>query len=375
MRFLHTADLHIGKRVFDISLTGDQKIALDFIAQTAYREKCDAVIVAGDVYDRSSPPAEAMTVFSQFVSSLCENNIAVYIIGGNHDSGERVDYMSALLEKNGVYFCGSFDGKLRTYETRDEHGELFIHLLPFVKPINVKRYFPDAQISGYEEAVRLVIDGADVDIGKRNILVAHQFMTGGETCDSEEFAIGGLDNISTSVFDGFDYVALGHLHGGQRVGRDTVRYSGSPIKYSFSEMNHKKSVTIVDIGGKGDVSIRTVPVEQPHDMRDVKGTVSELMNSPYSLDYVRVTVTDEDVPPDAASMLLSVYPNMMRFGVKNSKSGVQDGYLMTAEDIGAKSMSRLFSEFYALRNNGVSPNEERMKLVEEILSMIGDESL
>ncbi|MBE6764569.1 MAG: exonuclease SbcCD subunit D [Ruminococcaceae bacterium] len=374
MRFLHTADLHIGKRVFDISLTDDQKAVLSQIADIAQRENCDAVLIAGDVYDRSSPPAEAMTAFSDFVSSLSEKGIPVYIIGGNHDSGERVDYMAPLLERSGVYFCGAFDGGLRSYKMRDAHGDVNIHLLPFVKPINVKRYFPDAEIQSYEQAIKTVLDNADVDFDSRNVLVAHQFITGGETCDSEEFAIGGLDNISASVFDGFDYVALGHLHGCQRVGRDTLRYSGSPIKYSFSEMNHKKSVTIVDIGEKGSTEIRTVPLTQPHDMRDVSGTLAELMSGEYSEDYVRVTVTDEDVAPDAASMVLSVYPNMMRFGVKNSKIGVAEQY-MSAQDIGTKSISQLFCEFYSLRNNGVEPDGKRMKLLEEILAQIGDEQL
>lgn len=371
MRFLHTADLHIGKRVNDISLIEDQIIVLDEIASIASDEKCDAVVIAGDVYDRSAPPAEAMTAFSVFVEKLSKKGIPVYIISGNHDSGERVEYMSALLEQSGVYFYGSFDGGLRTYELSDEYGEIFIHLMPFIKPVNVKRFFPDTEISTYEDAVKAVIEKAHIDKNARNIIVAHQFITGGETCDSEEFAVGGLDNISGEVFDSFDYAALGHLHGAQRVGKDTVRYSGSPLKYSFSEANHKKSVTIVDMEQQGAVSIKIVPLNQPHDMRDVKGSLSELMSREYSTDYVRVTLTDEEVAPDAAAMLLTVYPNMMRFGVLNSKSG--EAQYTEVQDIGAKTVSELFCEFYTMRNNGVEPDKNRMRLIEEILSAMGDE--
>lgn len=374
MKFLHIADLHIGKRFHEISLLEDQKYALRQVIDTAAAEKADAVLIAGDVYDKSAPTSEAMTAFNDFLTALVERHIKVFLISGNHDSDERISYFSSLIRPVGVYASERFDGTLQQIMLEDAWGGLVIHLMPFLKPADVRRFFPERKLTTYEDAVSAVLDNSTVDTDKRNVLLCHQFLTGAEVCESENLAVGGLDNISASLFDAFDYVALGHIHKPQRVLRDTVRYSGSLIKYSFSEAVHKKSITVVEMKEKGDISIRTVPIRLKNDVREITGTIDEIMQLPYSEDYVRVTVTDENVPPDARVTISTVFPNMMKFLVQNSKTKA-DIDVLAKEQVEDKTVKELFCDFYRLQNNDVAPDPAYLDMIEKILLKLEDRAI
>ncbi|MBQ9956412.1 MAG: exonuclease SbcCD subunit D [Ruminococcus sp.] len=372
MRILHTSDLHIGKRLNDVNLIEDQKYVLEQIINIAENQKCDAVIIAGDVYDKSNPSAEAMTLFNDFLMSLSERKIPVYIISGNHDSQERVAYFSGFARNMGVYISDGCKETPDVYTLEDEYGKVNICLLPFIKPVEARRILPDRKIETYEDAVRELISNVEINESERNIMVCHQYVTGASLCDSEELAIGGLDNISAELFDKFDYVAMGHIHGPQKIKRETLRYSGSPLKYSFSEANHKKSVTIADFKEKGEITVTTAPLELLHDVREVKGGLVQLMDMPYSEDYVRVTVTDENVVPDARISLLTVFPNMMKFAVENSKTAGQaeEIELSSVED---RSPTELFCDFYKFVNNNEPPTQEHIALFNEAMEGLGED--
>ena len=371
MRFLHISDLHLGKRLNDISLLDDQIDALGQIVRMAVTEKADAVLIAGDVYQKSSPQGEAIAVFNDFVTELVKNNIKVFVISGNHDSQQRVSYFSALVRDRGVFIGEEFEGTLQQITMQDEYGEIVVSLLPFVKPIVVKRFFPEDVISTYQQAVEAVLRRSPIDKSKRNILMCHQFITGAELSESEEFAVGGLDNIDASIFSDFDYVALGHIHKPQRAGSDTIRYAGSPLKYSFSEVNHKKSAALIDLGAKGDVAVRLLPITPKHEVREVKGFLSEILKMDYSEDYVRVTVHDEIVPPDARLTVTTVFPNMMKFAVDNSKTKT-DTDVFARETVEDKSVSELFGDFYRHQNNGIPPTDAHYMILREVLEGLED---
>lgn len=372
MKFLHIADLHLGKTLNDISFLEDQVYVLDQIASIASEEQVNAVLIAGDVYQKASPPSEAMAVFDHFITQLVSNNMQVFIISGNHDSSQRISYFSSLIRESGVYVSECFEGKLQQIELKDEYGPLTIHLLPFLKPSQVRRWLPGRKISTYQEAVEAVLQESAMNPRYRNVLMCHQFITGSETSDSEEKAVGGLDNIDASVFQDFDYVALGHIHKPQRMMRDTLRYAGSPLKYSFSEVNHRKSVTIVSLFEKGEISLKTVPLVPLHDMRLVDGLLGDLMRMPYSEDYVWVTVRDELVPPDARLSLTTVFPNLMKFTVSNSRTKY-DVDVLARESMENKSVTELFSDFYRLQNNDQPPGEAHMKVLEKALKELEDQ--
>ena len=267
MKFLHIADLHLGKQMNDLSLLPDQEAILRQILHIAAEEKVDAVLIAGDVYQRSSPQAEAMALFDEFVSQLVEDGKKVFVISGNHDSALRISYFSSLVRTAGVYVTETFDGNLQHVTLRDMDGELTVWMMPFLRPAQVKRALPDEKIASYQDAVSAVLRHANIDYSKRNLLMCHQFIIGCEICDSEELCVGTLEHIDGAVLDGFDYVALGHIHKPQRVMRETLRYAGSPLKYSFSEATHKKSVTIVNMHEKGEVQVKTYPLYPLHDVR------------------------------------------------------------------------------------------------------------
>ena len=366
MKFMHLADLHIGKRLNDISLIEDQAYALDGVIDLAERERVDAVLIAGDVYQKASPQAEAMTLFDSFLSRLADRNMRVFIISGNHDSDRRISYFSKFLKKTGVFVSEAFEGMLQTVTVSDEYGPIHIHLLPFLRPTSVKRFFPDSEIVTYEDAVQAVIAHSNVNQSERNILICHQLVTGAETCDSEEEAVGGLDNISPSAFEGFDYVALGHIHKPQRAGRDNMRYAGSLLKYSLSEKDHRKSVCIVEMKKKGDFSVTLHEINALRDVREVRGGMDALLSEPYSEDYVRCVVTDELPPPDARVTLSTVFPNMIKFSIENSKTQA-DMDITPDSNIENRSVMDLFSEFYMLQNGGQTPSDKHLSVIEEIL--------
>ena len=366
MRFLHIADLHLGKQMNDLSLLPDQEYILEQIVSIAQNKQADAVLIAGDVYQRSSPQAEAMALFDSFVSRLVSLGKRVFVISGNHDSALRVSYLASLIKSSGVYVTEKFEGTLQQIELRDEYGPLTVHLLPFLKPAHVKRWLPGEKIATYQEAVEAVLRQSAMDSSRRNVLLCHQFITGSETSDSEEKAVGGLDNIDASVFGAFDYVALGHIHKPQRVLRDTLRYAGSPLKYSFSEANHNKSVAIVDVMEKGDITVRTEPLYPLHDVRMIEGMLDDLMNMPYSEDYLWVTVHDELPPPDARVTLSVNFPNMMKYSIVNSRTK-QDIDVLATQNMENKSITELFSDFYRLQNNDQAPSEAHQKVLDKVL--------
>ena len=366
MRILHTADLHIGKVFEKVSMLEDQKYILKQISDIAIRENVDAVLIAGDVYQRSAPQAEAMEVFDGFVTALTDAGKKVFMLSGNHDSAQRISYFSSLIKGAGVYAAQEFDGHLQTVTLSDKYGSVNIHMLPFVKPVIVKHLLPEAEIDSCTDAVRAVLDASPINESERNILICHQFAAGAVPSDSEESSVGGLDIVDASVFDAFDYVAMGHIHKPQKMGRDTLRYAGSPLKYSFSEAAFEKSVVIADVGKKGSIKLKTVPLKPLRDVRILEGMLDELMALPYSEDLVWATVHDEDVMQDASLTLRTVFPNLCRFTVSNSKTK-DDLTVLSKEEMEGKSITELFTDFYQQQNNNRLPSDKLIALLTRIL--------
>lgn len=384
MRFFHLGDLHIGKRLGEFSLIDDQEAILEQIVTLAVTHKPDAVVLAGDIYDKSIPSGEAVTLFDDFLTALAGQGMQVLIVSGNHDSPERLHFGSRLMTQNGVHLAGLFSGHLQRVVLEDDLGPVHFYLMPFLKPAMLNPWYADQQIDGYEEAVRTVIRAADLDPTVRQVLVAHQFITSNgrepERSDSETVAIGGLDQIDASVFDAFDYVALGHLHGPQSIGRETVRYAGSPLKYSFSEAHHRKSVVQVDLGRKGDVQLSLLPLTPVRDMREIRGPLEALLEAARaeiqtsgsaSGDFIRAVLTDEGPVYDAIGQLRLVYPNLMRIDFENSRTSTEGPSRTAASgDVSRQSPLDLFAEFYANQNGGTL-TDEQTDILTEIFERVG----
>lgn len=355
MKFIHLSDLHIGKRVNEISMIEDQTYILNKILGIIDNEKADAVLIAGDIYDKSVPSAEAVTLFDDFLCHLAERDLPVLIISGNHDSPERLAFGNRLLESSGIHISPAYSGEITPVILSDDHGEVHLWLLPFVKPAHVRRYYPDEGIESYTDAIRVAVEKMNIDKSARNILLTHQFVTGASTCDSEEISVGGTDNVDASVFADFDYVALGHIHGPQNIGSERIRYCGTPLKYSFSEANHKKSVTIVELGEKGNLQIRTVPLSPKHDLREIRGTYQELTakcnyDGTAVDDYLHIVLTDEEDVPEAINRLRVIYPNLMKLTYDNTRTR-SNNQIDSVEDLQRKSPLELLDELYELQNN------------------------
>jgi DNA repair protein SbcD/Mre11 len=376
MKLLHTSDLHIGKRVNEFSMIEDQEYILNEIIKIVDEQQPHGILIAGDIYDKGIPCVEAVTLFDGFLTQLHKRGVPIFMVSGNHDSSERIDFGGKIMEENQIYIAGTFQGTLDKVTLSDEFGLLHIYLMPFVKPAVVRRYFPEVET--YQEAAEAIINHSEINTSQRNVLVAHQFITSGENepekCDSESVSIGGLDNIDASVFDAFDYVALGHLHGSQRIGREFIRYAGSPLKYSFSEAHQVKSVTILEIGEKGSISYEKIPLVPIRDMREIKGPIAALTDPQnYSqantMDYIHATLTDEEEIYDAIGKLRSVYPNIMRLDFENSKSVWNSDSKLAAEDVEQKNSMELFEEFFENQNNVTMTDTQRAimhKLFEEM---------
>lgn len=376
MKFVHLSDLHIGKRFGEAYLIEDQEYILNNIIKIIDEEKPNAVIIAGDVYDKAVPSAEAVQLFDVFLCNLSERKLQVFVISGNHDSPERIAFGSRLMNKSGIYMSPVYDGTITPVEIEDEYGKVLIHMLPFVKPAHVRNVFPDAEIQGYTEALRCVINNMNIDSNCRNILITHQFVTGAETSGSEELSVGGSDNVDVSVFDAFDYVALGHIHRAQRVGRETVRYSGTPLKYSFAECNHKKSVTVVEMGSKGEVVIRLVELVPKRDVREIKGLYSEITRRDFYAetscdDYLHVILTDEEDIPEALGKLRVIYPNIRSLDYDNKRTR-GSGIIEDACEVANKSPLDIFAEFYEKRNSQPM-SEVQTKFVKSLIERIEEE--
>lgn len=356
MKFIHLSDLHLGKRVNEFSMLEDQEYILKQILGIIVEESPDAVLIAGDVYDKPVPPAEAVRLFDDFLVRLASREMPVFIISGNHDSADRIAFGSRLMDGSGIHFSPVYDGTMKPFTLRDALGEVRVYMLPFLKPAYVRSVFTDETegIASYTDAVRTALAHADTDPACRNVLVTHQFVTGGETCDSEDISVGGTDNVDAEVFSAFDYVALGHLHGPQNVGRGSVRYCGTPLKYSFSEVKHEKSVTVAELGAKGEVTVRVVPLIPKRDMREERGTYEELVrrgsrDARARTDWFRLILTDEQDVLDAAARLRTVYPGMMKLEYDNTRTR-REISLDGAAEPERRSPEELFADFYEQQN-------------------------
>lgn len=373
MKFLHLADLHIGKRLNEFSLIEDQRYILLKILNIIDEEKPDGVLIAGDVYDKAVPSVEAVEVMNKFFNELAKRRVQTFIISGNHDSAERLSFARDLIDFAGIHISRAYNGEADFYELCDEWGSVKIHMLPFVKPVHVRQAFPDEEINSYEDAVRVAIDKMDINPSQRNILITHQFVTGASTCESEEISVGGSDNISADLFDDFDYVALGHIHSPQHIKRETLRYSGSPLKYSFSEASHQKSATLIDIKEKGNIEIKKVLLIPKYDMVEIRGAYNELMAKSYyenlnTDDYFHITLTDEEDIPDAISRLRCVYKKTMVLSYDNKRTRSSNSVLAASVQEN-KSPIDLIDELYDTQNGKPLDENQRayaLSLVEKI---------
>lgn len=386
MKFVHTGDLHIGKIVNGFSMIEDQRYILKQVYEISRREKADALVLAGDIYDRAIPPADAVVLFNDFLTDMVRAGIPVLMISGNHDSPERLGFADAILEEEGIYIAGVYKEELKKVEIADTYGNVSFVLMPFVKPASV-----GAKTSG--EAVGNMlsmekgrkednIDKDDMDKdnknkegedGIRRVLVTHYFVTDQgrepELSDGETtIHVGGLDNVEASLFDGFDYVALGHIHKPQKIGEREVYYAGAPLAYSFSEAGQEKGINLVEMGKKGEVTMRRIPLKPLHEMRRIRGKLQELMQpevveAAQAEDYIRAELTDEEELIDPIGTLRSVYPNVMQILLTKNERKENMDYISRPEEK-KKSIPQLFLGFYEMIR-GEKPDEGRMKVVEE----------
>lgn len=371
MKFLHLGDLHLGKTLNDFDLIGDQRYILDQILDIADKESVDGVFIAGDVYDKSVPSEASTRLLDYFLSKLADKGIKVFMVSGNHDSDDRLNYGSTLFASNQIFISAVFDGTLHKESFADGDTEIDIYMLPFVKASQVRHYFADEDIESYDDAVRTIIRNTSINKNNKNILVAHQFVSGkGEDpalAGSEGAgtqSVGMVEKIGFDCFDDFDYVALGHIHSPQRVGRDEIRYAGSPLKYSLSEANNEKSVPLITVSAEKGVKIELVPLKPMRDMRHIVGTLKELLdkkNIKATEDFIYATLTDEDIINNAMGIFQQVYPNTVRIDYDNSHTRE-----MEQVDISRitenKSFPELIGDFYRLMY-GCEITEEEMDVM------------
>ena len=355
MKLIHLSDLHIGKRVNEVSMIEEQAYILNQILDVIDAEQPGAVLIAGDVYDKSVPSAEAVTLFDDFLCRLAAKEHQVFIISGNHDSAERLAFGGRLMESKGIHLSPVYDGSIEPIVLSDGYGDVHFWLLPFLKPAHVKHFYPEEGIESYTDACRVAVEKMNIDTARRNVILVHQFVTGSSTCDSEEISVGGTDNVDAEVFAGFDYVALGHIHGPQNIGSQRVRYCGTPLKYSFSEAGHQKSITVVELGEKGSFDLRTVPLTPLHDLREIRGSYDEVMAKDFYEntaveDYLHITLTDEEDVPEAMARLRVIYPNLMKLTYDNARTR-SNTVIDSAVDVQKKSPLQLFGELYEQQNN------------------------
>jgi len=379
MRFFHISDLHLGKRVNEFSMIDDQLDILQKIVMLAEDKKPDAVLIAGDVYDKSMPSVEAVQLLDKFLVWLNDLSVAVFLISGNHDSVERVAFGADLLKHSGIHIVQSYRGQLTPVSMNDEHGSLNVWMLPYLKPALVRRELEKYDIATYTEALASVLANVEINTSDRNVLVAHQFVTGAKTSESEEKYVGGSENVDSSLFDAFDYVALGHLHRPQHIGRETLRYCGTPLKYSFSEVNDKKSVTVVDMGKKGEVAISELPLAPIHEMRVIRGAYDELMKRENYLgtntdDYIRAVLTDEHEEPDARRKLEMIYKNLMSLDYDNMRTKAASSFTATVS-ADKKTPAQLFGDFFEMQNGGPMSGEQSEYVAGLFNEVFGEEDV
>ncbi len=377
MKLIHLSDLHIGKRVNEFTMAEDQKYILNQILEIIGREQPDCVVIAGDVYDKSIPSAEAVQILDDFLTRLAGRKIPTAMISGNHDSPERLSFGAQLMKESGIYVSPVYDGQVQSIGFADEYGEVRVYLLPFLKPATVRHVYEEETVESYQDAVETAISHLPLDTSCRNVLVAHQFAAGASRCESEEMSVGGIDQVDVSVFDDFDYVALGHIHSPQSAGRPAVRYCGTPLKYSFSEAGQQKSVSVVELFEKGRVEIREVPLTPLRDMRKIRGTYLELTARSFyqgtnTEDYIQAILTDEEDIPDGMQKLRIIYPNLMRLEYDNRRTR-ENRQIQQAADAEEKSEAELFSQLYELQNNQPLDEEQKQFLEAVIRQVKGEE--
>lgn len=413
MKLIHLSDLHLGKRVNEFQMLEDQRYILERIIDIIDEEKPQAVLIAGDVYDKPVPSGEAVQLFDDFISKLAERELEVMIISGNHDSAERLSFGARIMSRRGIHLAGGYDGTTHRVTLEDEHGEVDFYLLPFLKPIHVRAVIArelaeNGKVAGagsnvsadagagasdgtdegsdaapvivtYTDAVRYAIERMGIDYEKRNVLIAHQFCTGSMRSESEEISVGGLDNVDAEVFEGIDYTALGHLHGPQNTASERVRYCGSPLKYSFSEANQNKSVTIVEMGEKTGgvckIDIKTRELIPKRDMRELRGSFSDLTNNNYSdrfnkADYMRIILTDEEDVIGALASLRVIYPNIMRLEYDNTRTRAAS-IAPDLEDTDSRTPLEIFAGLYESQN-GKPMDEDQVKLISGLIERVWD---
>ena len=377
MKIIHLSDMHLGKRLGEFSLAEDQTFILKQILEIISTEAPDAVIIAGDVYDKTVPPAEAVQLFNDFITKISRQKITCFIISGNHDSPERIAFGSEIMSAGGVHLSPVYDGNVKPVSLEDEFGIVNFYMLPFVKPSAVRRFLDSEELQSYGEAIAAAVKKMDIDKTRRNVLITHQFVTGAELSDSEDISAGGSESVPADIFSDFDYTALGHIHRPQNIGGEKIRYCGTPLKYSFSEANQQKSVTVAVLGEKGSLDVKTVPLTPLRDMAELRGSYDELTDKAFlesgnhGEDYERIILTDEEDVPDALAKLRLRYHNLMRLDYDN-KCTRQNALLPDPEETENKPPIELFSEFFELRNNQPMNGEQRIfmeKLINEIWTM------
>jgi len=374
MKIMHLSDLHLGKRVNEFSMLEDQIYILNEIINIIDEQKPKVIILAGDIYDKPIPPAEAVEIFDDFLYKLSKRNLYVFIISGNHDSAERIAFGSRLFDKSGIYLSPVYNGKISPICIDDKYGKVNFYMLPFIKPVHVRRFFPDAEIYTYTDALSTVISDMHIDTAQKNILITHQFVTGSSRTESEDVSVGGSDNVDADIFKDFDYVALGHIHRSQCCDSECIRYCGTPLKYSFSESKDTKSITVIDIKEKGDIKLDFIPLTPLRDMVEIKGSYNELMlksfyeNTSLTDDYVHITLTDEEDIPDVITKLRVVYKNIMKLDYDNQRTK-KSSEINPINDMDSKSPLELFDTFYELQNGKHLSDTQRVflkNIIEEI---------
>ncbi len=378
MKFAHLSDLHLGKYVNGFSMLEEQDYILKQIRKHLSEEAVEYVLIAGDIYDVFIPSSEAMHLFDEFLTWLSKNSIKAYIISGNHDSAERLSYAQALLKNSGIHIAPPFAGKITSFSIEDEYGELEIYLLPFLKPVLARHFWPEEKIESYHDAVRLAVEKMAIDEKKRNILLSHQFVTGAISGGSENVIVGGLDNIGAEIFSAFDYVALGHIHRPQKIlGKENIRYCGTPLQYSFSEVNDEKGLLIVDLKEKGNLEVKKLPLLPLHKMREVKGTYEMFMRQEnykqqgYD-DYLSIVLEDEVEILNALDKLREVYPNIMKLRYQNQNE--RDEKIEKWQDLQKLNPLQMVQDFYQMRNERAL-GKEQARFLQQVVQRIFEEDL
>lgn len=379
---MHLADLHLGKRVNGFSMMEDQEYLMNRILEIMEEEQPDGLLIAGDVYDKTIPPAEAVRLMDDFLTAVAAKHVPVFLISGNHDSAERVAFGHQLMLGSGIWISPVYDGTIRHHTLEDRWGEVNIYLIPFLRPSVVRSFFPDVEIEDYTDALRTIIEDLQVDTSRRNVVLAHQFVTAAgalpETCDSEQLSVGGLDRVDGSVFSPFDYTALGHLHGPQRVGSETIRYAGSPLKYSFSELHQKKSVTVAELRAKGETEIRQIPLQPRREMIELRGTFEEILEEArkkgeLQTDYYHMILTDETDVVDALSRLREYYPNIMLLDYDNRRTRSQKE-VEQLDRVEERTPGELFAALYE-QQNGQEMDSDRKEYLDGLIREIWEEQV